>query len=297
IGPKTARDTYVTEATQEITLISGARNGNTLIYPLGGSVYYYIPTYSTVGGLQQLKIAGFVDAFTREVGYGSEAFEAYNRLENFAPRPFLLSSDADSPDIDGSFILNWTESELAESYSIYRNNSLLIGNLPSSQTTYPIFDLASGTYEFLVKASNEFGNTTSNKLTITVKIFAISFDFYMDNSMTLPNDLAGFRIELENLNETVLAPGYNIKVNLSLYREGGANFSILVPPSHPIEYYTFSTGVNFTLIDEILFSGEGLILNGFVNCTTQDIIIRFKWILIVDDDVIYRSAEDFISVL
>ncbi|MHA1391847.1 MAG: UPF0182 family protein, partial [Promethearchaeota archaeon] len=60
IGPKTARETYGSEATQEISLISGARNGNTLIYPIGGSIYYYIPTYSTAGSLQQLKLAGFV---------------------------------------------------------------------------------------------------------------------------------------------------------------------------------------------------------------------------------------------
>ena len=301
IGPKTARDTYVTEATQEISLISGARNGNTLIYPLGGTILYYIPTYSTVGGLQQLKLAGFVNAFTRQVGYGSEAFEAYNNLENFAPTPFLLSSDADNPDIDGSFILNWTASEFAESYSIYRNNSLVIGNLPSSQTTYQILNMPSGTYEFLVKATNELGNTTSNILPITIKLFPISFDFNIENSITLPNDPASFRIELENFNETVDAEGYNIKVNLSLYREGGANYSILVPPSHPIENSTFSTGIftgiNFTLIDDKLYSGEGLIFNGYVSCTTPDIIIRFKWILIVDDTIIYRSAEDFIYVL
>jgi len=179
---------------------------------------------------------------------------------------------------------------------------LVIGNLPSSQTTYQILDMPSGTYEFLVKASNEFGNTTSNKLTITVELFAISFAFYMDNSMNWPNDLAGFRIELENLNETVDADGYNIKVNLSLYREGDANFSIELPQSYyPIENHTFNTGIfsgiDFTLIDGMLYSGEGLILNGFVNCTTQDIIIRFKWTLIVNDIVIYRSSEAFISVL
>ena len=120
--------------------------------------------------------------------------------------------------------------------------------------------------------------------------------------MTLPNDLAGFRIELENLNVSVSAPFYSIKVNLSLYRVGGGDFSILVPPYlYPIENYTFDTGTfsgtNFTLIDDKLYSGEGLILNGFVNCTTQDIIIRFKWTLIVNDIVIYRSPEDFISVL
>ncbi len=80
IGPTTARETYRSEATQEIILISGARNGNTLLYPIGGSIYYYIPTYSTAGSLQQLKLAGFVEAFNREVGYGESAQEAYTNL-------------------------------------------------------------------------------------------------------------------------------------------------------------------------------------------------------------------------
>jgi len=46
IGPKTARDTYDSEATQQISLISNSRHGNTLLYPLAGTLYYYIPTYS-----------------------------------------------------------------------------------------------------------------------------------------------------------------------------------------------------------------------------------------------------------
>ncbi|MFX1570962.1 MAG: UPF0182 family protein [Promethearchaeota archaeon] len=301
IGPKTARNTYETEATQEITLISGARNGNTLLYPLGGSVYYYIPTYSTIGGLQQLKLAGFVEAFTRRVGYGAEAFEAYNNLENFKPGTFSLTSDAGNPDIDGSFILNWTESQFANSYSIYRNDSLFISNLPSSQTSFAISELTSGYYEFYVKASNTYGNTTSNKILINARIYTIRFNFEMDNSMTLPNDLASFRIELENINETITAPGYNVEVNLSLYRDGGGSFSVLVPPTYyPIENKTFThgmySGINFTLIDNILYSGEGVILNGLVNCTISDIIIRFKWILIVNNEIIYTSQEDFIIV-
>jgi uncharacterized membrane protein (UPF0182 family) len=81
VGPKTARETYGSEATQQISLISGARNGNTLLYPIGGSIYYYIPTYSTSGSLQLLKLAGFVEAFIGgEVGYGQNAQEAYINL-------------------------------------------------------------------------------------------------------------------------------------------------------------------------------------------------------------------------
>jgi len=80
IGPRTARETYESEATQEISLIAGARNGNILLYPLADSIYFYIPTYSTAGSLQQLKLAGLVEAFTRKVGYGANAQEAYNNL-------------------------------------------------------------------------------------------------------------------------------------------------------------------------------------------------------------------------
>ena len=385
IGPKTARDTYEAEATQEISLISGARNGNTLLYPLGGSLYYYIPTYSTAGGLQQLKLAGFVEAFTRNVGYGEEAVDAYNNLGNIPPgeftlttdadnpdidgnfvlnwtdslradtysiyrnnslliqdlpssqttysipelgtgdyefyieasndignkisgtliivvsRPFILTTDADNPDIDGNFVLNWTESLRAETYSIYRNNSLLIQDLPSSQTTYLISELGSGNYEFYINASNVFGNTTSNTIIVVVDIIPIIYSFTMENLMILPDDLASFRIELENFNETLSAPGLSVQVNLSLYREGVGNFNISVSPSlYPLENATFTyglySGINFTLINTTLYSGEGKILNGFVNSATPDIVIRFKWILIVDGETIYTSEESLIIV-
>ena len=301
IGPKTARDTYQTEATQEISLIAGARMGNTLLYPLGGSVYYYIPTYSTVGGLQQLKLAGFVEAFTRQVGYGSNADDAYEALGNFGPRTFTLTSNAGNPDIDGSIILNWTNSRFVETYSIYKNETMIIGDLPNSQNTQIISGLDTGIYEFYIKASNEFGNTTSNRITVDVKVFPISYQFDIDNMMTLPDDLASFRIQLENFNETISAPGYNVKVNLSLYRIGGGNFSIIIPPNlYPLENisYTYGdySGVNFTLVDDLLYSGEGIILNGFVNTTRTDILIRYKWILIVDDIIIYSSEENYITV-
>jgi len=302
IGPKTARDTYETEATQEISLIAGARMGNTLLYPLGGSVYYYIPTYSTVGGLQQLKLAGFVEAFTRQVGYGDEATEAYEALGNFGPRTFTLGSDAGNPDIDGIITLNWTESNFAETYSVYRNDTLIISDLPDTQASYTISGLSSGNYEFYVKASNEFGNSTSNSILVNVKIFPIAYSFEIENLMSLPNDPASFRIEIENFNETLSAPGYNVKVNLSLYRKDGGNFSILVPSNlYPLENASFNygvySGINFTLVNDILYSGEGIILNGYVNSTITDIIIRYRWTLIVDDIIIYASEERFITVI
>jgi len=82
IGPKTARDTYSTEATQKISLILKARHGNTLLYPLGGSIYYFIPTYSTSESTQDLGLVGFVDALSpnRDVYYNFTIEDAANEF-------------------------------------------------------------------------------------------------------------------------------------------------------------------------------------------------------------------------
>ncbi|MFX0177791.1 MAG: UPF0182 family protein [Candidatus Hodarchaeota archaeon] len=317
IGPKTARDTYLSEATQEITLIAGARSGNTLLYPLGGSAYYYIPTYSTVGGLQQLKLAGFVEAFTRKVAYGADANVAYGNLENFKPISFELTSNAGNPDTDGSFILNWTTSTFADTYSIFLyeypiteiNSSLTIiaDNLPSSQNAYEVSNIANGTHYIIVQAINEFGDTISNYIKVNVNLIPISYEFEMDSTFIFPSEFGNFRIVLENFNETITAPGYDVQVNLSLYTTNPfLNFSVFVPPNYSPTInssYSFSDGennfygVNYTLINTTLFSGEGLILNGYLNCTQGLVIIKFKWILIVNTIEVYVSEEDNISIL
>ncbi len=223
IGPKTARETYGSEATQELILISGKRHGNTLIYPLGGSIYYYIPTYSTAGSLQQLKLAGFVEAFVRNVGYGDNAQDAYDNL-------------------------NLTE-----------------------------------------------GETTSN--------VSISYNFEMETTMTYPNNPANFEITLQNYDTNYSAPGLNVTVNLSVYTSTdlNVNYSLILPPDmYPIENTTFIdgvyTGVNFTIINTTLYFGEGLVLSGFLNTTKGNVIIYFKWTLIVDGAIFYESQEKLIQV-
>jgi len=69
---------------------------------------------------------------------------------------------------------------------------------------------------------------------------------------------------------------------------------------YPIESATFIdgdyTGVDFTIIDTTLYFGEGLVLNGLLNTTKGNVIIYFKWTLIVDDVIIYESQEKLISI-
>ena len=223
VGPKTARETYGSEATQDISLISGARNGNTLLYPIGGSIYYYIPTYSTAGSLQQLKLAGFVEAFNRKVGYGANAQEAYANL-------------------------NLTGVEVSSNLSI-------------------------------------------------------SYNFEMESSMNYPEDPANFQINIQNLDNNFSAPGLDVKVNLSIYSSttNNVDYNLILPPYlYPLQNTTYIDGTytrtNFTIVDTTLYFGEGLVLNGFLNTTKGNVIIFYKWNLIVNGVMIYESPENLILV-
>ena len=94
------------------------------------------------------------------------------------PGSFTLSSDATDPDYDGSFNLFWTESEDADSYSVYQSSSYItkitgdliliadgITNLDLALEGYP-----DGTYYFIVVATNEDGNTLSNCIQVNVEL-------------------------------------------------------------------------------------------------------------------------------
>ncbi|MEJ2249679.1 MAG: UPF0182 family protein, partial [Candidatus Lokiarchaeota archaeon] len=300
IGPKTARDTYSSDATYDISLIKGSRNGNTLLYPLGGSIYYYIPTYSTVGNLQQLKLTGFVQAFTRKVGYGLNVYQAYDNLGISPPGEFTLSAITDEPDVDydGNYTLTWTPSQNAISYSIYSSNTTITNinentTLVASDintTSYNIISDYNGTIYYIVKATNDYGSRLSNMIQIRTEIPPpISYTFNTENSITLPDNFASFRIQIENINTNFSAPGYNVMVNLTLYRAGVGNYSLILPSDlYPIENSSYVengfTGTRYTIVNDLFNSGEGRIINGYIGWTggNGEIFFRYRWELFIN---------------
>jgi ABC-type transport system substrate-binding protein len=92
------------------------------------------------------------------------------------PGDLVLGSTAESPELDGDFNLVWTASDRADSYSVYQSSSfitaidgsvtLLAGDLTT--LTYAIENYPTGTYYFIVVATNDFGETLSNCIQIVV---------------------------------------------------------------------------------------------------------------------------------
>lgn len=94
------------------------------------------------------------------------------------PGEFTLSSDAGVPDDDGSFTLSWTESEGADSYSVYQHSSFITeitGEMTLlaegiTETSLPLDGYPDGTYYFIVVAHNDDGNTLSNCIQVEVEL-------------------------------------------------------------------------------------------------------------------------------
>jgi hypothetical protein len=93
------------------------------------------------------------------------------------PDPFELTTDANVPnDSDGAFNLFWTESIRANNYSVYQhssyitviNGSLTILTEEITERELSLSGYSNGIYYFMVVAFNEYGETLSNCILVTV---------------------------------------------------------------------------------------------------------------------------------
>ncbi|MHA2101699.1 MAG: glycosyl hydrolase family 18 protein, partial [Candidatus Kariarchaeaceae archaeon] len=91
------------------------------------------------------------------------------------PTAFILTTDAEDPDVDGSFYLNWTHSSGADYYNVYRSPSPILtvgsGTLIDSTITVnytKITNQISDYYYFAVVAYNGTGSTISNYVEVNV---------------------------------------------------------------------------------------------------------------------------------
>jgi C4-type Zn-finger protein len=108
---------------------------------------------------------------------------AFNEIESTIktinidiPDSSILSSNADSPDTDGSFTLNWTPSDGVDNYALYTydspineiNNSLTLIEDEMLGLSKPLSGIEVGTHYYTIVASNSTGYSLSNCLEIIV---------------------------------------------------------------------------------------------------------------------------------
>jgi len=96
----------------------------------------------------------------------------------YPPFSFELTSDAENPDDDGSFKLEWEPSMLADNYSVYFHTEYFTSihdnvSLLEEDINYlycSLNGLISGNYYYVIVAKNKFGIRLSNCLEISVSL-------------------------------------------------------------------------------------------------------------------------------
>lgn len=165
------------------------------------------------------------------------------------PQPFSINTDADDPDIDGSFNITWSESIGADNYSVYISSSFITEidtNCNELQNgieilNYTVEGLTSGYHYFVVVAFNETGNATSdNCITVHVQIPPGPF----------------------NLGSDAGNPDYTGKFNLTWSKSNGAaNYSV----------YTCNSTIYSTVQPYIILLQEGITILNYSKSTWKGI--------------------------
>ncbi len=122
----------------------------------------------------ELDVLGNIYITGETKDYFKDAF--LSKFDLHAIGSFELGPNLTTPDIDGSFWLNWSESIDADNYSIYwttspnvdENDFLYIEGL--NNLTILIKGFSSGTYYFRMIAYNEEGSKWSNEIIINIQI-------------------------------------------------------------------------------------------------------------------------------
>ena len=119
------------------------------------------------------------------------------------PGEFILTSNAGDPDDDGTFDLTWTEAMKANNYSVYAyssyittiNGSLTLLGDEITDLNLALIDYLDRTYYFIIVAHNDYGDTLSNCLEITVEIPSPPGEFTLSSNAGNPDTNGNFDLQ------------------------------------------------------------------------------------------------------
>jgi len=107
--------------------------------------------------------------------WNSEGSIYLRKTTSDIPDSFELDSDADTPDLDKNFELQWGEANNADYYEIYNDTTTITNPRDANllerfytDNAYSIEVEDAGKYYYMIVAKNQFGNTSSNCLEVEV---------------------------------------------------------------------------------------------------------------------------------
>jgi len=170
-------------------------------------------------------------------------------LTKFNPLPgkFNLLHNTSSPDIDGTFIVNWTESLDAVNYTLYQSNSSIteinssVSKIIEGNTnrTITLNKLEEGIYYYIVIAYNDYGNTTSNPINVTVQYLPGEFFLFHDADFPDNDGTVNF-----SWSPSQGADSYELYINNSLYQDNITNSSCVVNDLDTDDYKVYINAIN-----------------------------------------------------
>lgn len=179
------------------------------IFPQYGRIYLFSRDSPNPLWMYQLNTRATKIAISSDGKYitaGCDNGEIYLFYGPYSPSEFTLSSDADNPDTDGVFNLEWTQSHGADNYTIYVHDTYIteINNSITKYTenvlnlSYPISGLNSGDYYFKVVSFNKYGNSSSNCIHIDAKV--LPYQFILDSNAGNPDSDGNFNLTWSSSN-------------------------------------------------------------------------------------------------
>ncbi|MHA1718557.1 MAG: UPF0182 family protein [Promethearchaeota archaeon] len=198
VGPKTAQEQLTTVATEKISLINNERYGNILLYPLAGSLYYFIPVYSATGeGYESFAMAGLVNAFDKNLlVYGDSLEEAYSDLQIILDLNETIENKTDDVRLD---ILSYDEEVIynAENWAEIRT---LVDYFNTSDTlpmrNFTLNITVRSAVNMSLKVSNELKSGVPYEFAPSITAYNYTLAIWNGTTGLNPGDLAGITIKM-----------------------------------------------------------------------------------------------------
>ena len=215
-----------------------------VIYTSSGDYQWYKTRTDTS---EDVAYGGYIDDDDNIYITGKSGTQLFLTKFNPLPDAFLLSHNATTPDIDGTYTVSWTESLGTVNYTLYQSDlpittiNTSVDKIVEGNTNRTIVfkNVTQGIYYYRAVAYNEYGNITSNLVNITVQYPPGAFFLFHDADVPDSDGTINF-----TWSPSHWADHYELYMNISLYQDNITDISYEVHNLDTDDYAVFVTAIN-----------------------------------------------------